>query len=68
MGICLTDEELDDLDYMDPDEAYDNYQDVVQQVLELQESYQNGEISLDEYNSQREELRCLEDSFEVRFA
>jgi len=67
MGICLSDEELDDLDYMDPDEAYDNYRDVVDQVLELQELYQNGEISLDEYDSRREELRYLESSFEVRF-
>ena len=67
MGICLTDDEIDDLDYMDPDEAYDNYQDVVQQMLDLQDSLQNGEISLDEYSSELEELRFLQSSFEVRF-
>ena len=67
MGICLTDDEIDDLEYMDPDEAYDNYRDIVDQILDLQESLQNGDISLDEYSSQLEELRSLQSSFEIRF-
>ena len=67
MGICLSDEEIDDLEYMDPDEAYDNYRDTVDQILDLQESLKNGDISLDEYSSQLEELRDLQSSFEIRF-